>query len=39
MQWSREVVGSPRVQGQDPRFEKGRFVPEEFTLADNLLQA
>jgi hypothetical protein len=27
------------VQGQDPRFEKGRFVPEEITLGDYPLQA
>jgi hypothetical protein len=32
-------VASPRAQGQDPRFEKGRVVPEEISLAGHRLQA
>jgi len=35
----RRWLGSPRGQGQGPRFEKGKIVPEEFTLADPRLQA
>ncbi len=37
LQPGRSYIGS--TQGQDSRFEKGRVVPEEITLADDQLQA
>ena len=40
MQWSSDGGLNLRgSQGQDSRFEKGRVVPEEITLAGDQLQA